>query len=60
MNLSSPSPTAPLGVGRRMVNLSEGIDRPGLPVVVMMDEYQALMSQPVVAGRAHEAAEVIL
>ena len=60
MTLSSPSPLAPLGVGRRMVNLSEGINRPGLPVMVFTDEFQALMSKPVVAGQTHEAAEVIL
>ena len=60
MTLSPPSPLAPLGVGRRMVNQSDGIDRPGLPVLVFVDEYQALMSQPVIAGQTHEAAEVIL
>ena len=60
MTLSSPSPLAPLGVGRRMVNLSEGINRPGLPVMVFTDEFQQLMSAPVAHGSTREALEVVI
>lgn len=57
-----PNTSSPLGIGKRMVNLSAGVQAPAhaLPVVVFVDEFQALMSAPVVHGSIRQDAEVIL
>lgn len=57
-----PNASAPLGVGRRMVNLSENVQAPAhaLPVIVFVDEFQQLMSAPVAHGSTREALEVVI